>query len=258
MSLTSAPALKVTPKSVFIGDPKQLVDLLSSGVAQPILEIARTKANLPLYKAKLRCKTLFQGNLDVFFLADYPNQKISLIDIEGSPKEALISLATEEVDAEGAVNQERAKKYAFHLSLAINYWSVLMENEVKRVFPDKTPTHTDPFSSDSKLYLKISPFNKNFEFSRFISECNAKKGTPCFRIAYGWMMSKENDSGEEQNWGFKFELSPYAQYPYVPRTRKPVSSAVKQEQMLKKRKLIEEEEVSSAIVEPSVIEAVAK
>lgn len=70
------PSIKVTPRAVYVGDPKQLVDLLVSKVATAILEITRTKGNQPLYKLKLRCKTLFTGNIEVFFLLDYPNQRL--------------------------------------------------------------------------------------------------------------------------------------------------------------------------------------
>ena len=59
------PSIKVTPRAVYVGDPKQLVDLLVSKVATAILEITRTKGNQPLYKLKLRCKTLFTGNIEV-------------------------------------------------------------------------------------------------------------------------------------------------------------------------------------------------
>lgn len=70
------PSIKVTPRAVYVGDPKQLVDLLVSKVATAILEITRTKGNQPLYKLKLRCKTLFVGNIEVYFLLDYPNQRL--------------------------------------------------------------------------------------------------------------------------------------------------------------------------------------
>jgi len=244
------PAFRVTNKAVHVGDPKQLVDLLTSEVAAPILEIARTKNNMPLYKCKLRCKTLFQGNLDVYFLLDYPNQALKMEDapLEGKAPEVVVRLPTEHaapcLEFQAVLHADRAEKYAMNLELALNFWALLMEAEVKRVFPDKTPIQVDQLAREGVLSLRTNPFsNKPFELASFLGECNKKQGTPCFKVGYGWIASKEDPRSEEHLWGFKFDLSPYPQFPATVRSRKPAESAAKkQETLLKKRKVADDEE----------------
>jgi len=232
------PAFKVTPKSVYVGDPKQLVDLLASGVATPILEITRTKGGMPLYKLKLRCKTLFAGNLDVYFLIDYPNQKLIMeaTPAEGKAAEVLLQLG-EEGSTWECKDQERASKYAENLNDAITFWSVLMEQEVIKVYPDKVPTQVDRYCREHLISMKPNVFGgKAFDLAAFLGECDRRRGTPCFKVAYGWAASKEDPRSTEHMWGFKFELSPFPQYPVVSRSRKPVSASDKQEAIVKKRK----------------------
>ena len=241
-------AFKVTPKSVYVGDPKQLVDLLSSGVATPILEIARTKANMPLYKFKLRCRTLFAGNLDIYFLTDYPNQtlKMEASPAEGKPAEVIVELVTAESAAFVKCQDiQRASEYAQNLGDALTFWCTLMEAEVERTYPDKTPIQTDKFSSQGVLSLKPNVFGgKVFDLSAFLADCDRRKGTPCFKVSYGWIASKEDPRSKEHLWGIRFELSPYPQYPTTIRVRKPVSASEKQSEIVKKRKIeLEEGEV---------------
>ena len=52
------PPLKVTPRAIYVGDPKQLVDLLVSKVATAILEITRTKGNQVRASAPTTCYAL--------------------------------------------------------------------------------------------------------------------------------------------------------------------------------------------------------
>ena len=249
------PSFKVTPKSVYVGDPKQLVDLLTSEVATPILEIARTKGNMPLYKCKLRCKTLFAGNVDVYFLLDYPNQAMKMEEspVESRPADAVVRLISDRaapcLEFQSVASRERAERYALNLEIALNFWAILMEDEVKRTFPDKKPVQVDQFARESVLALRTNPFSgKAFDLTAFLGECNSKKGTPCFKVGYGWVASKEDPRSEEHLWGFKFDLSPYPQFPVSSRSRKPAESATsKQASLMKKRKVEETEE--SAIVE---------
>lgn len=236
-------AFKVTPKSVYVGDPKQLVDLLSSGVATPILEIARTKSNMPLYKFKLRCRTLFAGNLDIYFLSDYPNQTMksapSATSEQGAVDEVVIELITEENS--GRVKCEdsaRAIEYSSNLENALTFWAALMEAEVERVYPDKTPIQTDKFCTQGILSMKPNVFSgKVFDLPVFLADCDRRKGIPCFKVSYGWIASKEDPRSKDHLWGIRFELSPYPQYPATVRARKPVSASEKQKEIVKKRKV---------------------
>ena len=253
--LPIAPALKVTPKSVYIGDPRQLVDLLNSGVATPILEVTRTKGNMPLYKLKLRCKTLFQGNLDIYFLADFPNQPIELeASLDAGKPDVIIKMSNEEGATWACVDQARASKYAFHLEAALNFWAILMEEEVRKVYPDKTPVQVDRYAREGVLVLKPNVFGgKEFDLSEFLGICSARNGTPCFKVSYGWVASKEDLRSENHMWGFKFELSPYPQFPAAVRVRKPVSALEKKEDLTKKRKVVLEEEAKEELEEASAL-----
>jgi hypothetical protein len=250
------PSLKVTPKTIYVGDPKQLLDLLASQVATPILEITRTKGNMPLYKLKLRCKTLFPGNLDLYFLLDYPNQALSAQIMADGKSEIVLQMGTED-QTWPCVDQARASKYAYHLDAALNFWAVLMEQEVQKVYPDKTPVQVDRYAKESLISMKPNVFGaKTFELSEFLQLCDVRHGNPCFKVSYGWVASKEDPRSESHMWGFKFELSPFPQYPYVPRVRKALSAAEKSIEISKKRKVELEEEALdaavAAVVEPSI------
>jgi len=235
------PALKVTPRAIYVGDPKQLVDLLVSKVATAILEITRTKGNQPLYKLKLRCKTLFQGNIEVFFLLDYPNQRlIESCSAKGEPE--VVCRMSREDDIE-ARDKERALTYLSNLDLALSFWSMRMEEEVKKVFPDKTPVQVDKFHRQGLLEMRINSFVKDFSLDKFILTCDSKNATPCFHVSFGWITGTEDPRSSEHTWGYKFEMSPFPQFPPVSRSRKPAQSAAeRQEALLKKRKVTEKEE----------------
>lgn len=237
------PSIKVTPRAIYVGDPKQLVDLLVSKVATAILEITRTKGNQPLYKLKLRCKTLFAGNIEVFFLLDYPNQKLlPSTNYKGDPE--IVCRMSREASEVIALDKERALTYLSNLDLALNFWSLKMEEEVKKVYPDKTPVQVDKFSRDGLLELKINSFVKDFTLDKFLHTCDSKSATPCFHVSYGWITGTEDPRSSDQTWGYKFELSPFPQYPPSTRSRKPaVSASERQETLMKKRKT--EEAVAS-------------
>ncbi len=238
-------SLKVTPKSVYVGDPKQLVDLLSSGVAAPILDVTRTKGNMPLFKYKLRCKTLFNGNLDIYFLLDFPNQGLSVLPAatEQDKNEVILKMSNEEGASWECQDQGRASRYAFHLEAALNYWAVLMEEEVRKVYPDKTPVQVDRYAREGVVVMRPNVFgSKEFVLDDFLGVCTARSGTPCFKVAYAWLASQEDLRGENHMWGVKFELSPYPQFPAAVRVRKPVSAADKKVELEKKRKSQPDEE----------------
>jgi hypothetical protein len=244
------PALKVAGGKVYVGHPKQIVDLLANGVATPILDISKTKGGMTLYKPKLRCGTLFSGNLEMYFLLDYPNQALSLESspAEGKPAEVIYQLA--KFDSRiNAVDGPRALEYSESLDQALNFWAVLMEEEVKRVYPDKTASQIDRFAREGILSMKPAVFGtQTFELGSFLKEkCDAKKGVPCFKVGFGWVGSKEDPRSTEHPWGFKFELSPFPQYAPVARIRtKAVSAAEKQEAIVKKRKVEAESVVDSS------------
>lgn len=232
------PPLKVTPKAVYIGDPDQLVRLLVSGVATAILEVKTSKSNQPVFKPKLRCKTLFQGNLYVYFLLDFPNIPIRIQD---EPEGLIVDMNRQSEVWADVRDMERAIQYRNNLDLALNFWCIKMEEEVRKLYPDRTPVDTSRFTSTGLLELKLNPFIKEFSASEFISKCGEKKSFPCFTVSYGWILGSEDPRTKEQPWGFKFELSPYAQSVPVLRGK---SAKDKQEELLKKRKVVVEEEES--------------
>lgn len=232
-------SLKVTPKSVYVGDPKQLVDLLSSGVAAPILDVTRTKGNMPLFKYKLRCKTLFNGNLDIYFLTDFPNQGLiaSPCVTEVDKSEIVLKMSTDEDATWECQDQARATRYAVNLESALNYWAVLMEEEVRKVYPDKVPVQVDRYAREGAIVMKPNVFgSKEFNLPEFLRGCVARNGTPCFKVAYAWLASTEDLRSDNHMWGVKFELSPYPQFPASIRVRKPISAAEKKVELDKKRK----------------------
>lgn len=232
------PPLKVSGNTVYVGHPQQLVDLLSSEVAQAVVEIHRTKGNMPLYKAKLRCKTLFQGNLDVAFLVDFPNTPISThpLETDGTKEVAVFSIR----DTAGAVDAARAAKFNQSFQDAIDFWSAKMEDEVTKVYTDKTPKQIGSFAKDGLVEGKVNVFQgRAFDSSDFFAQCVSQKALPAFKISFGWIGSTEDDRSEEHVWGFKFEMSIFPQY------TAPRKSA---ESSKKKRKAEEGEEVASVAV----------
>ena len=233
------PPLKVTPKAVYVGDPDQLVRLLVSGVAQAILEVKTSKSNQPVFKPKLRCKTLFQGNLFVYFLLDFPNIPIEYIE---EPEGLVVNLDRSGAALAGVRDAERAIQYRNNLDLALNFWSLKMEDEVKKLYPDRIPQDVSRFTTSGLLELKLNPFIKEFSAQDFIDKCREKKSFPCFTVSYGWILGSEDQRTKDQPWGFKYELSPYAQTVPVPRSK---GAKEKQEELLKKRKVASEEEDSA-------------
>jgi hypothetical protein len=233
------PPLKVTPKAVYVGDPDQLVRLLVSGVATAILEVKTSKSNQPVFKPKLRCKTLFQGNLFVYFLLDFPNIPLEYVD---EPEAISVSMDRNSEKWDGVRDMERAIQYRNNLDLALSFWSSKMEEEVRKLYPDRLPQDVSRFSTSGLLELKLNPFIKEFAPMDFIQKCSEKKSFPCFTVSYGWILGTEDPRTKEQPWGFKFELSPYAQTVPVPRAK---GAKEKQEELLKKRKLVAESEESA-------------
>jgi hypothetical protein len=230
------PQLKITAKSVFAGNPRQIADLLVAGVAQAVVEIKKTKSNIPLYMMKLRCATLWTGNLDVIFLLDWPNQKL-MDDGSGLLVSDMKQAATED--------QDRADEYKAALDVALSYWNVRMEEVVHQLFPDRTPIQCDSFANDSILQLKTpNPVaGQEFKLSEFLAGCVHKNGTPGFKISFGWVGTSENRKTTDTLWGFKYELYPWPQYHSAPaRSRAPARSAAeRQATAIEKRKRLAEE-----------------
>jgi len=236
-------ALKVAGKNVYVGHPKQLVDLLATNVATPIIEITRTKGGMPLYKLKLRCKTLFEGNLDVCFLLDFPNQPLTAAPLaEGDKFPEVLFQLPQHGKVTQAQDKDRAEIYGTNLEAALNFWAGLMEEQVRAVYPDKHPAQVDKLAREGIISMKPNVFgDQTFELESFIrTKCMEKKGIPCFRVAFGWIGSKEDPRSEDHPWGFKFELSPFVQTPPVARVRRPVSAADKKVELDKKRKALDE------------------
>jgi len=240
-------ALKVSGRNVYVGHPKQLVDLLAAEVATPIIEITRTKGGMPLYKLKLRCKILFEGNLDVCFLLDYPNQSLTSEIVDGQILPDVVFQLPTDTRSTRAVDIQRAEFYGTHLETALNFWAQLMEQQVASVYPDKTPLQMDRLARDSVISMKPAVFGEQtFELSSFLKKCDQQKGIPYFKVSFGWIASKEDPRSDNHAWGFKFEISPYLQLPPSARVRKPVSAAEKKEQLDKKRKTMSESDEAKA------------
>ena len=200
--------LKITSSAVYVGHPEQLVGLLSSGVAQAVIEIQKTKGGMPLYKALLRCKTLFAGNLPVHMAIDFPNLALSLTDSADGKKEAHVSLSEEG----SFIDEERGRTYIEDLKTVLAFWEDKMEQEVVKIYTDKTPAQKGLLTSDI-LALRISPFpGKPFELESFLTDCHNKSAVPCFKIAFGWILSQEDPRSKEHAWGFKFDLLLYPMY----------------------------------------------
>lgn len=231
------PALKISGNTVYVGNPQQLVDLLSTEVAQAVIEVHRTKGNMPLYKCKLRCKTLFQGNLDVAILVDYPNIPITtrVSDTDATKEEAVFGLN----DATGAPDVPRALRFMESFKAAVGYWAEKMEDEVTKVYTDKTPKQIGSFAQHGLVEGKINIFQgRAFDSAEFFASCKANKALPAFKISYGWIGSTEDNRSDEHIWGFKFEMSIFPQYT-SPR-KAPAES-------IKKKRKSDEPEVAVAV-----------
>lgn len=241
------PALKIGPSAVYVGDPKQLVDLLSSQVAQAVIEIHRTKGGMPLYKCKLRCRTLFNGNLDVYFLVDFPNVPLTIEKGLEGKDEMVLKL---QPDRNLALDSARATRFYAMLEEAIAFWSVCMEAEVTKVYTDKTPKHASRYATESIIGMRINSFQgKIFDPVEFLANCREKKAFPAFKIAFGWISSKEDPRSEEHLWGLKFDLSNFPQYGVSRRVRTPAVSAKESvENSKKKRKAELEAETTEPVV----------
>ena len=237
-NLPILPALKISGNTVYVGDPKQLVDLLSTDVAQAIIEVHRTKGNMPLYKCKLRCKTLFAGNLDVAILVDFPNVAITTQPsaTDASKEEAVFSLH----DTAGAIDLPRALRFQASFSDAIDFWARKMEDEVVKVYTDKTPKQIGAYAQHSRVEGKINVFQgRPFDSSDFFALCVSSKALPAFKISYGWIGSQEDARSEEHIWGFKFEMSIFPQY----------TAPKKSPEQAKKKRKADAVDADSAVVE---------
>lgn len=244
VSLPILPALKISGNTVYVGHPQQLVDLLSTDVAQAIVEVHRTKGNMPLYKCKLRCKTLFQGNLDVALLVDFPNVPIQIraSEVDASKEEALFSV----IASHGVLDAARASRFQTSFQDAVAFWAAKMEDEVTKLYTDKTPKQIGAYVSKGLIEAKINVFQgRPFDAAAFLSFCVAQKALPAFKIAFGWIGSKEDAESEEHIWGFKFEMSIFPQYTAP---RKSLESA-------KKKRKAEVEEAAAVVDSQNVVES---
>jgi len=205
------PALKISGNTVYVGNPQQLVDLLSTEVAQAVIEVHRTKGNMPLYKCKLRCKTLFQGNLDVAILVDFPNIPIvtRASETDASKEEAVFSVR----DTAGVMDVARALRFQHSFQEAIAFWSQKMEDEVTKVYTDKVPKQIGAYALNGMVEGKVNVFQgRPFDSADFFALCVSSKALPAFKISYGWIGSTEDNRSDEHVWGFKFEMSIFPQY----------------------------------------------
>lgn len=241
VELPIQPALKIGPSAVYVGDPKQLVDLLASQVAQAVIEIHRTKGGMPLFKCKLRCKTLFPGNLDVYFLVDYPNVPLTVGQGIDGKEEILLKLPADgHFVNSGIVDVNRANRFFSNLEEAIAFWSVCMESEVTKVYTDKIPKQVGRMPLEGIINMKINVFQgKAFDPAEFLSSCVSKKAFPAFKIAFGWIASTEDARSEDHLWGFKFDLSTFPQYTASRRVRASTASAKESVEASKKKRKAE-------------------
>lgn len=232
-------AIKVTPKSFIVGHPKQLVELLASGVATAIVK-SKSKDSGALYECLLRCQLLAPNvNLPVYFCLDNQNQPLI---VAGSRELVTLPVSVDGASLPGVVDAERGLEWNENLELALSYWAIKMEEAVLSLYPDRKPKQVDSYASNGLIEMKVSKFVKDFDVEEFLATTAKRNGFPVFKIAYGWIGSKEDQRSKDHIWGIKFDFSNYAQYPVLPRTRKPAASAAeRQEQLLKKRKSAEEE-----------------
>ena len=178
---------------------------------------------MPLYKCKLRCKTLFNGNLDVYFLVDYPNVPLTIEKAVDGKDEIVLKL---QPDRNLALDSVRATRFYSMLEEAIAFWSVCMEAEVTKVYTDKIPKHASRYATEGIVGMRINSFQgKVFDPVEFLSTCREKKAFPAFKIGFGWISSKEDPRSEDHLWGLKFDLSNFPQYGASRRVRAPAVSA---------------------------------
>ncbi len=247
VELPLQPAFKITSSAVYVGEPKQLVDLLASEVAQPVIEIHRTKGGMPLFKCLLRCKTLFAGNLPVYFLLDYPNLPLR-VEVTPDEKQEVVLQAfapgtDPEIEVSGYMDDVRAKRFLVHLEQAIAFWGEKMEDEVSKVYTDKKPKHVGKYASDGIISMKVNAFQgKPFDVHSFLEGCRNKRAFPAFKISFGWINSQEDPRSEDHAWGFKFEMSIYAQQTEVRKPRAVAGSSSSSVEAAKKKRKSEIEE----------------
>jgi hypothetical protein len=239
------PSLKITSSAVYVGEPKQLVDLLAAEVAQAVIEVHRTKGGMPLFKCLLRCKTLFNGNLPVYFLSDFPNIPLELETSADGKQEVilrgLVPGTSSEAEVSGFIDDVRARRFLVHLDQAIAFWGEKMEDEVTKVYTDKSPKHVGKYATHGVLAMKVNSIPaRPFDTAAFLETCKAKHDIPCFKISFGWIASEEDPRSDEHAWGFKFEMSIYAQHTESKKSRAPTEKKRKVEGEEKK------EEVESA------------
>lgn len=229
--------------------------MLASQVAQAVIEIHRTKGGMPLFKCKLRCKTLFAGNLDVYFLVDFPNVPLSIGQGVDGKDEILLKLETDNVfNPTLFIDNNRAIRFFSHLEEAIAFWSVCMETEVTKVYTDKTPKQVGRMPLEGIINMKINVFQgKPFDPVEFLSICKAKKAFPAFKIGFGWIASTEDARSEDHLWGFKFDLSTFPQYTESRRVRAVSNSAKESVEASKKKRKAELD--APEVVEPAVVVA---
>jgi hypothetical protein len=244
-SLPIFQAIKVTPKSFIVGHPKQLVELLASGVATAIVK-SKSKDSGALFECLLRCQLLAPNvNLPVYFCLDNQNQPLTVAgDV------VTLAVSVDGNTLAGSVDAERGIEWNENLELALSYWAIKMEEAVLSLYPDRKPKQVDSYASNGVIEMKVSKFIKDFNVEEFLVTTAKRSGFPVFKIAYGWIGSKEDQRSKDHIWGIKFDFSNYAQFPVLPRTRKPVASAAeRQEQLLKKRKSLEETPTVEAVDE---------
>lgn len=235
-------ALKTLPKSFVAGHPRQLVDLLSKGTATAIVK-SSVKENGTFYELLLRCPILAPDvNLPVYICLDHLNMPLTVEE----DKQVTFQAAREDLDItiHTAVDEDRLREWNECLELALSFWALKMEEVVRQLYPDRSPKQVDRYATSAVVEMKLwkNGGAKPFDVHAFLAQCRAKKGFPCMKLSYGWVGSKEDPRSRDHIWGLKFDFSNYAQYPVVPRSRKPVSTAERQEQLLKKRKEIESNE----------------
>jgi hypothetical protein len=242
-------AIKVTPKSIIAGHPRQIVELLANGVATAIVK-SKTKDNGSIFECLLRCQLLApNANLPVYFCLDNLNQPLTVGDDS-------VQLTIPRFDVadgkplKGVVDSERASEWNESLELALSYWAIKMEEAVLSLYPDRKPKQVDSFASEGIIEMKISKFVKDFDVDEFLDTCARRSGFPVFKLAYTWIGSKEDQRSKDHIWGMKFDFSNYGQFPVLPRTRKAAPSATeRQAELLKKRKVSDEDSEAGAVVE---------
>lgn len=233
-------AIKVTPKSIIAGHPRQIVELLANGVATAIVK-SKSKDSGALFECLLRCQLLApNANLPVYFCLDNQNQPLTI----GSDVVTLNIPREDSSVPAGIIDEERAHEWNESLELALSYWAIKMEEAVLALYPDRKAKQVDAFASQGLIEMKVSKFVKDFDLPEFLATCARRNGFPVFKLAYTWIGSKEDQRSKDHIWGMKFDFSNYGQFPVLPRTRKPaVSTADRQSELLKKRKVSEQEEV---------------